>query len=335
MLLQAIEEEKEKSEEDHRAMLDSLEAIRRNQEVALTRAQEIKQELNKTESVCNETMMSLWNECKPCLKQICNTYYARICSSGDGFAGEQLDEYLENTSPFSLWIQGDKIENLKDKFEKQDERLLQLEESFQAMEQSIDRIFRQSTRVYTKMHPLFKFPIGGRFSQDNSEPIVFPVLDPTNSSKGHLRKRSNEVEQRLKATLQNISKEADLMMQRLNLTTWKGNQNSSAENATSDDDMVCKELRKSSEGCLMLKDKCDKCKEMLIVDCSGKRSVEGTPQQQYKDALKMAENYTSQYETLLGTFQEKILNTSSLLDKVNQLHEPIAELTTKMPVKED
>lgn len=40
--------------------------------------------------VCNETMMALWEECKPCLKQTCMKFYARVCRSGSGAVGHQV-----------------------------------------------------------------------------------------------------------------------------------------------------------------------------------------------------------------------------------------------------
>lgn len=35
-------------------------------------------------------MMALWEECKPCLKQTCMKFYARVCRSGSGLVGHQV-----------------------------------------------------------------------------------------------------------------------------------------------------------------------------------------------------------------------------------------------------
>lgn len=35
-------------------------------------------------------MMALWEECKPCLKQTCMKFYARVCRSGSGLVGRQV-----------------------------------------------------------------------------------------------------------------------------------------------------------------------------------------------------------------------------------------------------
>lgn len=46
--------------------------------------------LKASQEVCNDTMMSLWEECKPCLKQTCMKFYARVCRSSSGLVGHQV-----------------------------------------------------------------------------------------------------------------------------------------------------------------------------------------------------------------------------------------------------
>lgn len=46
--------------------------------------------LKASQGVCNDTMMALWEECKPCLKQTCMKFYARVCRSGSGLVGQQV-----------------------------------------------------------------------------------------------------------------------------------------------------------------------------------------------------------------------------------------------------
>lgn len=61
--------------------------------------------LKASEGVCNESMMALWEECKPCLKQTCMKFYARVCRSGSGPVGRQVNrgKMLPKRSPGSEW----------------------------------------------------------------------------------------------------------------------------------------------------------------------------------------------------------------------------------------
>lgn len=46
--------------------------------------------LKASQGVCNKTTTALWDECKPCLKQICMKFYAPVCRSGSGLVGHQV-----------------------------------------------------------------------------------------------------------------------------------------------------------------------------------------------------------------------------------------------------
>lgn len=56
----------------------------------MLKAQEMEAKLAEEERVCNDTMMALWEECKPCLKNTCVKYYSKTCSSGSGMVGHQV-----------------------------------------------------------------------------------------------------------------------------------------------------------------------------------------------------------------------------------------------------
>lgn len=53
-------------------------------------AKEMEEKLSEEQSVCNETVQALWEECKPCLRKTCVKYYSRTCSSGAGLVGRQV-----------------------------------------------------------------------------------------------------------------------------------------------------------------------------------------------------------------------------------------------------
>lgn len=57
---------------------------------ALNDTKDSEMKLKESQGVCNETMTALWEECKPCLKQTCMKFYARVCRSGSGLVGHQV-----------------------------------------------------------------------------------------------------------------------------------------------------------------------------------------------------------------------------------------------------
>lgn len=59
---------------------------------------------------------------------------------------------------------------------------------------------------------------------------------------------------------------------------------------------------------------------MLIssTDCSGKKPLEGPLKAELEDALALAERFTQQYDSLLRRFEERMANTSFILDLLNR-----------------
>lgn len=57
---------------------------------AMRQARQKEQLLSETRDVCNETVLALWEECKPCLKQTCMRFYSKTCHSGSGLVGRQV-----------------------------------------------------------------------------------------------------------------------------------------------------------------------------------------------------------------------------------------------------
>ncbi|XP_010158299.1 PREDICTED: clusterin, partial [Eurypyga helias] len=128
---------------------------------AVQLAREKEQQLAEKQEVCNETMLALWEECKPCLKHTCMRFYSRTCHSGSGLVGRQLEEFLNRSSPFSIWVNGERIDSLLERDQRQERQFEDLEESFGLLEDGVDDIFQDSTQVYGRAYPFFQAPFGG------------------------------------------------------------------------------------------------------------------------------------------------------------------------------
>lgn len=148
--------------------------------------------LAKEEEVCNDTMKALWEECKPCLKNTCVKYYSRTCSTGSGLVGRQvgsshrqkfngldievgrkgddvsasfclqLEDVLNRTNPFSIWINGEKVDFLEQEGQRQKKEFSNLEEKYAEMADGVDSIFSDSMKVKTR--------VSGGTRNQNEEP---------------------------------------------------------------------------------------------------------------------------------------------------------------------
>lgn len=88
----------------------------------------------------------------------------------------QLEEVLNRTSPFSIWINGENIDTLSKEDQQQSREFQDLEQRYSEVSDGVDSIFRDSMTVFDRMHS-FKPPF---FSRSIGRPRFYrsPVEDP-------------------------------------------------------------------------------------------------------------------------------------------------------------
>lgn len=59
----------------------------------------------------------------------------------------QLEEVLNRTSPFSIWINGEKIDVLEQEGQRQNREFRQLEEKYSEMADGVDSIYSDTRKV--------------------------------------------------------------------------------------------------------------------------------------------------------------------------------------------
>ncbi|XP_036405725.1 clusterin [Megalops cyprinoides] len=315
----------ERSGEDHKKFLNALEKTKQQKETAMKTAQEMEAKLAEEEEVCNETMQALWEECKPCLKNTCIKYYSRTCSSGSGLVGRQLEEVLNRSSPFSIWINGENIDVLERQDQEQNQRFQDLEERYSEVADGVDSIFLDSMKVFDHMRsfhqPMFSSPFMMHRYFGSSEPRPRPyrsvLRDPEFHGFHNMFQPMMDMARSLFGSLgpymgsdpdfDSIPNEDGAVNEDVVITRPFGK-----------DHMTCREIRRNSAGCIKLREECEKCKEIQSIDCSGKKPLDGKLKEDLESALAMAEKFTQEYNGLLRRFEEEMFNTSSLLDMLNK-----------------
>ncbi|XP_039981740.1 clusterin [Xiphias gladius] len=307
----------QKSSVDHMKFLDALEKTKQQKDEAMRAAQEMEAKLEQEEEVCNETMKALWEECKPCLKNTCVKYYSRTCSSGSGLVGRQLEEVLNRTSPFSIWINGEKLDVLEQEGQRQNTEFKNLEEKYTEMADGVDSIFSDSMKVADHVHydpPVFFLPgLLGPYTH-RSRGIRSLFHDPFHGFQslfspmmGMGRNFFGSMGSMMDVDADTLPSEDGSVDEDVVITKPFGNGR-----------MTCREIRRNSAGCLKFRGECQKCKDIQHVDCSGKKPLEGPLKEELEEALVMAERFTQQYNALLRRFEEQMFNTSSVLDLFNR-----------------
>ncbi|XP_023270847.1 clusterin [Seriola lalandi dorsalis] len=312
----------QKSSEDHKKFLDSLEKTKQQKDEAMRTAQEMEAKLEQEEEVCNDTMRALWEECKPCLKNTCVRYYSRTCSSGSGLVGRQLEEVLNRTSPFSIWINGEKMDVLEREGQRQNREFRNLEEKYTEMADGVDSIFSDSMKVAEQVQffpPIIIVP------EILFEPLKHDPEQHTISVRSLFHNPFHRFQNLFSPMMgmgRNFFGSMGSMMD-IDSDTFPNEDGSLNEDVVitkpfGNGRMTCREIRRNSAGCIKFRDECQKCKEIQHIDCSGRKPLESPLKQELEEALAMAERFTQQYNTELERFEEQMFNTSSILDLFNK-----------------
>lgn len=90
----------------------------------------------------------------------------------------QLEELLNRSSPFSIWVNGERIDALLDREQRQERRFEDLEERFGLMEDGVEDIFQDSTQLYGPAFPFFRTPPFGGFREAFVPPVQRVRLVP-------------------------------------------------------------------------------------------------------------------------------------------------------------
>ncbi|XP_027782917.1 clusterin [Marmota flaviventris] len=313
----------EKTNEERKSLLDTLEEAKKKKEDALDETRDSEMKLKAIPGVCNETMMALWEECKPCLKQTCMKFYARVCRSGSGLVGHQLEEFLNQSSPFYFWMNGDRIDSLLESDRKQNHILDAMQDSFTRASGIMDTLFQDSFFTHepqdTRYFSPFGFPHRRPHFLYHKSRLARSILPL--SPYGHLG--FQDLFQPFFEMIHQAQQAMDVPFHGL------GSQSPNMDFIREGDDdqkAVCKEIRHNSTGCLKMKDRCDKCQEILSVDCSTNNPAQAQLRQELNDSLQIAERLTQRYNELLRSYQRKMFNTSSLLEQLNDQFSWLSQL---------
>ncbi|XP_061742782.1 clusterin [Nerophis ophidion] len=325
----------QQSSKDHKRVLDELEKTKKQKEEAMMAAQKMEAKLDEEEQVCNDTMKALWEECKPCLKRNCVKYYSRTCSSGSGMVGRQLEELLNRTSPFSIWINGERIDTLEQEGQRQHKEFKDLEDKYSEMADGVDGIFSDSMKVADHVHsnphtfllPNF-FPSRWRRSIHALFHETFPSFQGLFSPMMNIG-RNNFGSFGSFGSMMDFDTDAPAD------EDGKVNEDVVITKPFGDGTMTCREIRRNSAGCLKFRDECEKCKEIEHIDCSGKKLLEGPLKEELEKALAMAERFTQHYNGLLKRFEEHMFNTSSIMDLLNRQFGWVSSLVNNTNSKDD
>uniref|UniRef100_UPI00398E9E0A clusterin n=1 Tax=Pristiophorus japonicus TaxID=55135 RepID=UPI00398E9E0A len=300
----------DKNDQEHQVYLRNLDQTSKQKEDALVAAKDAQIKLSDAEQC--QSKETLWEECKPCLKQTCTQFYSKVCRRGYGLVEKEVERFFNETPVVSVWVNGDKIDSLIEKNEELGEQFEHVEKQYE----DIDEMFKDSMRVFDGMDRLADSPFSniGIFPKHFS---LFPdsSLSPFKHSmfdgRGMLYSFF-EMTQRMFDRFHKIMHDSESDRETYLETDGQNMTNS----PNGQEQLICREIRRNSSGCMKLTDKCEKCKELMSLECF---DMDHRPlRKEFEEAISRAEHFTKKYDNLMKEFQHNMENNTKKLEMLNK-----------------
>ncbi|XP_051880589.1 clusterin [Pristis pectinata] len=315
----------DKNDQEHRMFLRNLEQTNKQKKEALLAAKDAQKKLNEAEQC--QSKESLWEECKPCLKQTCTQFYSRVCRRGFGTVEKEVEKFFNETPAVSVWVNGEKMDSLIEKNEELGEQFEHVERQYEDM----DELFKESTRAFEAMDRLTDSPFGsfGFFPKRFSlfPDYSFPHFRPSIFDGHGMLSSFFDMTQRMFERFHKIMHDPELNKELFS----EGEEQNVTKSPDGKDRFICHEIRRNSSGCMKLSNKCEKCKELMSLECF---DADHKPlRKAFEESLAMAENFAKKYDNLMEDFQQYMENKTKELETLNKQFGWVSKLAnyTKSP----
>uniref|UniRef100_A0A8C5WDZ7 Clusterin n=2 Tax=Leptobrachium leishanense TaxID=445787 RepID=A0A8C5WDZ7_9ANUR len=307
----------EANENKHENMLKSLKKTTEEREEAVKLFEEINKRLSVAEAQCKDLLKSSWEVCKACLEKPCIMSYKITCAHlGFPEVATKVPDIFEEWSPFTAVLQKREVTDLSESTNKQDNKLIQADESFNQMMSDVSNIFNQSIQFFRNLHQVFDRSFQRLFLKDmkfpsQEIPINEPSWNPVKNTEftRHLNMSGwmQTFSDFSQAVFEGVTNVVFKMVKEFTLES-KGPFTQQAETARHLEDlkseMICEKFQNDT-GCLQFQERCQTCYETWIKDCPDVPEL----LRKSEAAFKLVNMSSQQYEDLVHVVQQHTEDT--------------------------
>ncbi|XP_061110378.1 clusterin-like protein 1 [Conger conger] len=164
----------ERNEEKHGHLMKTLRHSSDKKKGAAQLAREVEQKLGEAEQRCQELLKSSWEECRPCLEDVCKAFYTSTCRRGFSSFSYKVEQFFQKLT--SLANQDLMVNSSADEV---DLEVLQVEDSFDRLLRKVGSLYDRSVVLVTSMHREFDQVFRAVFAPEASGGAVQPPRPQT------------------------------------------------------------------------------------------------------------------------------------------------------------
>ncbi|XP_028831548.1 clusterin-like protein 1 [Denticeps clupeoides] len=311
--VQQMKEIMTKNEEKHEHLMKSLKYTNSKKSGAAQLAQEVEQKLEEAEQQCRASVgAGSWEECQPCLEDVCRTFYTSTCRRGfSGFTNRMENFFRRMSSRFSP-----RRTNLTT--ETPDQQVMRMEDAFSLLRAKVNTLLDCSYTLAARMNQRLDQALRQAFfpqGQPSQSEVVLQLAD------GQLDPgfvKGVGLDQVLDSFFdfgRSVVEQFGAAITQVH-SDFKGALEEERKNERTafprflQNRRLCRDLRRRSSECWRLQHKCESCQGTVLTECPGVQELHveldeasevlQASQQRYEEVLDIVQRHTDETVTWLG-----------------------------------
>ncbi|TNM96552.1 hypothetical protein fugu_016213 [Takifugu bimaculatus] len=306
LALQGMKHMKEKTEENHKHLMEALTHSYEKKMGVMQLVQETQQKLEEAEQQCGDLTKSFFSECQPCLEETCKAFYTSACRRGFMSFSANLPPWnMSRTMEERVWCALTPPGNQANAAELE---LLQADASFNLLLTRISLLHDRSALLLADVQQSSWKSFLTEFHTELRPGPARKVESPPGSW-------ANDLDQHPVSVFnfgQNVAATEEVREPKDYL------QHTSRESSTfgpSQNKYLCRRLRKRASECWRLQSLCEACEENLLKVCPSVRPLQSemeemimllkASRQQHADRLLLVQRHTEDTQRWLSNMADQ------------------------------
>ncbi|KAK3566802.1 hypothetical protein QTP86_004501 [Hemibagrus guttatus] len=165
------------NEMKHEQLVKTLHNSREKKKEVSEMAQHVVKKLDEAEQECKETLKTLWDECQPCLQDVCKSFYNSTCRRGFATFSNKLEGFFHRVSTHFGLINTQEELTMNKSAEMPDLDLKRIKDSFNDLVSKVDTLVNRSMALVFRFHSKMDETLQQAFAPEPQEDKKIKALD--------------------------------------------------------------------------------------------------------------------------------------------------------------
>uniref|UniRef100_A0A667XW80 Clusterin n=1 Tax=Myripristis murdjan TaxID=586833 RepID=A0A667XW80_9TELE len=330
-----------RNEQKHEHLMKSLQHSNDKKKGAAQLAREVTEKLEEAEEQCKDSLQSEWEACRPCLEDVCKTFYVSTCRRGFATFHAKVENFFRKVSsrfgprepPMEA---GDILVNQS--ADNPDMEVARIEDSFKRLMSKVGTLVDRSINLVSKMSGKLDKVLQKAFLNKTDEVVEVATTDPFYPARDSGFLQGVGLEEVLESFFdfgKSVVEEFSAVVTQVFDDLHEAVEEEKTKERESfprflQNRRLCRDLRRQTSECWQLQNRCEACQGTLLTECPSVRElhVELDEVSQLLDVSK------EQYEEILSIVQQHTDETINWLSNMAAEFSWVAEIVGNNSIPE-